>query len=1413
LLLIVRAQNQASGALRRIANDVRGLSRVQDLGLRKNQLAIQQASAMRQQRRALNELESVTTGRRYMQALTQKNNLLQRASLQTGYLASAINRQELAQSALQKAEKKGIGTSTARWKRLNSQAITAATAVERNRTAINNIGRDLANVDQRFRNYAQRASVLNSELATTRQRLTNLAAQQLALNREITAARWDRFQIAGRTIAHLGRVAQLTGLVMAAGIGYAADAAAKFQTQVTLVATQTGKAGSGIKTVTKNAKELNDIILRQMPKSIATTEDLTASTYDLFSSVDSANKSFLTLADGAKLLNLANKAAIAGQTDLKTAVESIVRPMNTFGFSAEKMPATLNRMFAAVRFGELTFGQFASTLQTTAPAAKAAGQSFDTLSGTMAFLSRRLGDTKAAVGFARLTEILSREKFISGAKKAGVAMTDTAGRLKQLPDVIDALVTKFPKLEKGGVFLSQFFKDMSGTEGTIQARRAFVFLAQQLGQYQEMVKRVSKDNVEFDRSFKALNETAGVKWVKFMNTIRALMLQFGAAAIPTLLEMVKPIQDLVKWFSNLDDETKQQIGRWATWAAAIALIGGTILAVGGSIIAFIAVLGKMRILMPGMIGGLIAFALIAKTITGNWSDVGDLISGVFDQITGSWSGMAIGAAAAVAAIFKVNAAVKSMRVTMAATGTAQAAGGFLPMLIGAPASMNKSISTLKRFNAAARLSGASRGAAILKTAGAAAVMLPGPLKLAAAAMAAFGVGALIWQHHADAMREKAEMLARAQEDLARSILKPAEAARAVGNLSESFRDVKRAGLDVDDLTARLKDLRKQLQDTEGVGARAQIKRDIERVILDRADAYAVQAEAAKVGAQRIRGMNRYLDAQSAIFGKIAVKQQAIKNLQDQLRVAGQAGVIGRVGDNEAILGQIDRLRAGIDQLRGGSRNASTAMHNAFMNMVADLQKMGELPKKITPNMVADLEKLAIKLGRMPTLKEQKLFFKAELDPKSMKDLPAMVQRLIRGEQQKRHKLKVATDLSFDAARVEHLALKTGQVPKVKVGADISAAKQQVQLFKRVAEGIHIKKFQIGTMPTGNQLGQNLAAGIVAGTQGLQAALTATLIAQVDGAVAAVKSKYEIHSPSEYTAREIGSPFVKGIIGGMLREMSGVDLAAKQTAAEWAKAWKDAFKQAKDQAVDFLKGYYDDIRSELSGMFFDKPFGDLNQIRRDWGVALSVKELTADLKSSTRDLRKYGNQWDKLQSRGAPLKMLQQLQAMGEDGQVIIKTLANATPKQLRNYVKAWKAAQKELNKQTRAQFKDQIKEWKKMGKSIAIGIMLGLKSETPGLMQYMRHIFQQMFNAAQHQNKSKSPSKLYAEEGRNMMRGLQMGIDSLAKPTVGGSRLTGGGFGSLRPAGDINMVVHAQHSESLDSTLARASFRLRNRRP
>ena len=135
--------------------------------------------------------------------------------------------------------------------------------------------------------------------------------------------------------------------------------------------------------------------------------------------------------------------------------------------------------------------------------------------------------------------------------------------------------------------------------------------------------------------------------------------------------------------------------------------------------------------------------------------------------------------------------------------------------------------------------------------------------------------------------------------------------------------------------------------------------------------------------------------------------------------------------------------------------------------------------------------------------------------------------------------------------------------------------------------------------------------------------------------------------------------------------------------------------------------------------------------------------------------------------------------MGAEGAPILQALASGSQKQLRTYIRLWNHAQKVINKAAQDSFGRQVAMWRAQGKAIAFGFLTGLRQSAPQLNREMKKIAHNMFHVVRKHNKSHSPSRLYMEEGRNMIMGLQMGMQSMTPSfgPVGVGR--GGGAGEV----------------------------------
>jgi TP901 family phage tail tape measure protein len=88
-----------------------------------------------------------------------------------------------------------------------------------------------------------------------------------------------------------------------------------------------------------------------------------------------------------EFMQVASQAAIAGVTDVETAVDGLTTIINAFGLDTGEAQAVADSMFASVKGGKTTFEELSASLFNVGPAAAAAGVSFEEVNAAIATMT------------------------------------------------------------------------------------------------------------------------------------------------------------------------------------------------------------------------------------------------------------------------------------------------------------------------------------------------------------------------------------------------------------------------------------------------------------------------------------------------------------------------------------------------------------------------------------------------------------------------------------------------------------------------------------------------------------------------------------------------------------------------------------------------------------------------------------------------------------------------------------------------------------------------------------------------------------------------------------------------------------------------------------------------------------------
>jgi TP901 family phage tail tape measure protein len=144
----------------------------------------------------------------------------------------------------------------------------------------------------------------------------------------------------------------------------------------------------------------------------------------------------------AKMREAANKLALAGVTEVGTAVDGLTNVMNTYSKQNLDSLDVSDAFFVAVKAGKTTVGELASQIGRVAPGAEAMGIAFDEVLASIAAVTTKGIDTRQTV--SGLAAALANVNKPSGdarkeAQRLGIEFNAAALRAKGLTGFLDSI--------------------------------------------------------------------------------------------------------------------------------------------------------------------------------------------------------------------------------------------------------------------------------------------------------------------------------------------------------------------------------------------------------------------------------------------------------------------------------------------------------------------------------------------------------------------------------------------------------------------------------------------------------------------------------------------------------------------------------------------------------------------------------------------------------------------------------------------------------------------------------------------------------------------------------------------------------------------------------------------------------------
>lgn len=283
----------------------------------------------------------------------------------------------------------------------------------------------------------------------------------------------------------------------------------------------------------------------------------------------------LSATDSIKLLPKVANLATAGLIGLEDAAKIADDAMDKLGLSADDFAKLSDNLIVVAKRTGATVQDVGIGISKVGLSAKTTDQKMTDIVATLGILSDMGVDARDS-GIALNKVFLKLSNTSESAKKMlekfNIAITDSDGKLKKLPDLIDEFQSKLQGLsetEKLDV-LSEIF----------DPKTALVFI-NLLDQGSKGIRSISKDMEKQQGIAKNLADEIrkglGVQFSMLANEVKDSLIKAFKLIEPEARKIIAMISDLIKWFDGLPNSVKKSI---IVFASLLAVVSPILIAFG-----------------------------------------------------------------------------------------------------------------------------------------------------------------------------------------------------------------------------------------------------------------------------------------------------------------------------------------------------------------------------------------------------------------------------------------------------------------------------------------------------------------------------------------------------------------------------------------------------------------------------------------------------------------------------------------------------------------------------------------------------------------------------------------------------------------------------------------------------------------
>ncbi|MBF0556544.1 MAG: phage tail tape measure protein [Nitrospirae bacterium] len=347
---------------------------------------------------------------------------------------------------------------------------------------------------------------------------------------------------------------------------------------------------------------LTNEVINMSTKVPQSAKELAAGLYDLLSAGAAVEQS-------TKALEAASKAAVAGVTDTRTAIQVGMGIVNAYGEDITGLTKIYDVLFQTVKIGVTTFPELAQHIGTVLPTARAVGVGLTEVSAAIAEM------TKAGIRTPQAATALT-----SALRSLAMPTDEMKDKLKAMGIEWNGLTKTIRQIRAIGLSAQELRSVIPDEE----AIKAVLSLGQNFKNLENTLKEIEQSAGSNEEAYKKMLESPTNQIKLMLNSFDALQVSISSTLSPVIISVVQAMKTLMDQFTALPSALQyiaMGIGLvssgWLMWQTTnIPMVKKLVDSLTASLFANVGAMSKMGVAIAG----------VAAAAAG-WS-LGTLISGI-----------------------------------------------------------------------------------------------------------------------------------------------------------------------------------------------------------------------------------------------------------------------------------------------------------------------------------------------------------------------------------------------------------------------------------------------------------------------------------------------------------------------------------------------------------------------------------------------------------------------------------------------------------------------------------------------------------------------------------------------------------------------------------------------------------------